>query len=563
MDLSTRDGRRQQGELIKRAAREAGMTSEELAQRVGCSRSLIYQYISGASLAQTDRLQQIAAETGKPLNWFFRGQSDEPAASAQPILANEREALDEQRRLLAAERARLEERWLQESEAHLRAIIDANASPPDWRRVAEGCQQLGALLERGDRAAELGEVLLRQGNALIQLQEWGSAKEKLERAGTLFRQSGRPDRALSCMQSLGQVNMMLGRADEALQQFLQVAGGSDWWSRWQGALSAGAAHEYMGDYASASELFSRAMQVVDERDEGPDTAFAQLYVESNWANVELDCGDLASALERASRCVRLAQRHGVQDQYVEALLTRGMALLAMGDVRQAMASLHQGLDVADLTKDHHRWSMALACISLCRSACLQTAAAIADGKEALTIALRSGASRSEIAAQRALAAAYLTSPRSRRVPIEPDAPGHVSRRTAGALTGGPGAPVAELRGERGRTSGRLPRLPGPASAPGAIHPCLPLPSSHAAPHWPRRPPAPRLTRGAASPTHRPGTGTPRSASTPGSGSIAPSAPTCCGWKPTGGAWSVPRDSGTPPTCGITSCWPSGTGSEPS
>ena len=67
MDLSTRDVRRQQGERIKRASKEAGLSLDDLASRIGCSRALIYQYASGASLAQNDRLQIIAAVVGKPI----------------------------------------------------------------------------------------------------------------------------------------------------------------------------------------------------------------------------------------------------------------------------------------------------------------------------------------------------------------------------------------------------------------------------------------------------------------------------------------------------------------
>ena len=71
MDLSTREGRRELGARIKRAAREADLSLEDLAARIGCSRALIYQYVSGSSLAQPDRLQQIGQQVGRTLAWFF------------------------------------------------------------------------------------------------------------------------------------------------------------------------------------------------------------------------------------------------------------------------------------------------------------------------------------------------------------------------------------------------------------------------------------------------------------------------------------------------------------
>src|SRR5258708_38674351 len=79
MDLSTREGRREQGLLIQKAIERANLSAEELANRIGCSRALIYQYLSGTTLAQPDRLQQIAAVTGVPLTYFFGGTApDDP-----------------------------------------------------------------------------------------------------------------------------------------------------------------------------------------------------------------------------------------------------------------------------------------------------------------------------------------------------------------------------------------------------------------------------------------------------------------------------------------------------
>src|SRR5438445_5056206 len=76
MDLSTRQGRREQGQLIQKAVERAGLSVEELANRIGCSRALIYQYLSGSTLAQPDRLQQIAALCEVPLSYFYAETTD-------------------------------------------------------------------------------------------------------------------------------------------------------------------------------------------------------------------------------------------------------------------------------------------------------------------------------------------------------------------------------------------------------------------------------------------------------------------------------------------------------
>src|SRR2546425_5637948 len=83
MDLSNRQGRREQGQRIQTAVERAGLSVEELANRIGCSRALIYQYLSGATLAQPDRLQQIAAVTGVALTYFFGGDPPDDSRRAR------------------------------------------------------------------------------------------------------------------------------------------------------------------------------------------------------------------------------------------------------------------------------------------------------------------------------------------------------------------------------------------------------------------------------------------------------------------------------------------------
>jgi len=393
---------------MKQAAHDAGLSLDELARRIGCSRALIYQYASGAALAQNDRLQQIAREVGKPLYWFFIEDLD-AAQSATELanLATERAQVDAELDRLAADRSRLEQRRASEDVAHLEALLAAYSTPANPRKVVDCCTQLTPLLAREEDPQRLASVLLQQGNALLQLQEWGAAKEKLEQAAGLFRQASRLTSARDCVQSLGHVNLMLGRVDEALQQFETVASGDDWSNRWQGTLSVGGARELLGDYPAAIAAFERALEIVEERGDTPGAEAGRLYVEANWANLELDFGDYQGALERSLRCIRMALRLGVQDQYMEALLTNGAAYLQIGDTQSATRSVQLALDVADLTSDQQHRSLALSYLSLCDTVRRRTPEAIAEGKEALALALRCSAVRAEIVAQRALCEAYL------------------------------------------------------------------------------------------------------------------------------------------------------------
>src|SRR5476651_1691436 len=82
MDLSNRQGRREQGQRIQTAVERAGLSIEELANKIGCSRALIYQYLSGSTLAQPDRLQQIAIECGVSLAYFYDDELQETSVTS-------------------------------------------------------------------------------------------------------------------------------------------------------------------------------------------------------------------------------------------------------------------------------------------------------------------------------------------------------------------------------------------------------------------------------------------------------------------------------------------------
>src|ERR1035438_5688519 len=84
MDLSSKEGRREQGLRIQRTVERAGLSIEELAGRIGCSRALIYQYLAGSTLAQPDRLQQIAAECDVDLSYFYQDEETSTDAASAP-----------------------------------------------------------------------------------------------------------------------------------------------------------------------------------------------------------------------------------------------------------------------------------------------------------------------------------------------------------------------------------------------------------------------------------------------------------------------------------------------
>src|ERR1700678_1940715 len=133
MDLRTRQGRREQGQRIQRAVERADLSIEELAGRIGCSRALIYQYVSGTTLAQPDRLQQIAEQCGVPLTYFYvatpnvatLGEEDERSAASQEVRTVNANSPTVTTQDVTAR--------LADSLRTLQELADAQESPPDYR----------------------------------------------------------------------------------------------------------------------------------------------------------------------------------------------------------------------------------------------------------------------------------------------------------------------------------------------------------------------------------------------------------------------------------------------
>jgi tetratricopeptide (TPR) repeat protein len=383
---------------------------EELAQRIGCSRPLIYQYVSGASLAQTDKLQQISRVVGKPIAWFFADETEgiAPTDSDERIaLATAMRELRHERQKVAAESESFERERARERSAALREQVLSWSSPPDWRKVADTCHRLITILEGENDLAGQAEAALQRGNALIQINDWANARDSLERAKALFQEMGLSARVLDSVQSLGHVNFMLGYIDEAMRQFEEVAAGQEWWNRWQGNVSAGAVNEVMGQYTLAAQRFETAMDIANEREGRREAEIARVYIQANWANLELDCGDFQIAADRSAECSVLSQRHALQDQYVEALITRALALLERGNLASAVEMGTQALAFAQLMEDKQRCSISQSCLALCWSESGNLADAITAGAEAMEEAIHSGVLRAESMAHRALAEVYL------------------------------------------------------------------------------------------------------------------------------------------------------------
>jgi len=184
MDLNTKEGRRRQGERILRAAEAAGISIEELAQRIGVSRALIYQYTAGFTLAQPHRLQEIARVLGVSLAHFYLDEEELPEKreARDAAIESERQTLAAERAAFEAERTQLRLRRIEETFGHLQELAEALDAPPDPRRLVSVCERVAGLAgELDDPEAEAG-AYRRMGNAHLQLAEYDRAIAALERA---------------------------------------------------------------------------------------------------------------------------------------------------------------------------------------------------------------------------------------------------------------------------------------------------------------------------------------------------------------------------------------------
>ncbi len=388
MDLSTRQGRREQGQRIQKAVERAGLSVEELANRIGCSRALIYQYLSGTTLAQPDRLQQIAAETGVSLVSFYAEEDSEEREGRRPPERDD-------------PRSRLTERIQQ-----LEELAQAQETPPDWDALVSTCDRIVSLASQIDDAPAEARALLRQGKARIHLGEASRAVESLSRAADLFASLEDSAREADARQALGNALLAVGRTGEARAQFERVARSEHLSARWTGAVSLAAVYEQLGDYRQAMERCDEAAAILEESGSAQETARGMLYVNANRVNLYMACGDFLSAEPLALRCLEDAEGQGSSDQYVEARLNLGFCALALGRWSEAHRTLAAAAQLARFLHDRSREALARGILALSLSALGDYDSALRQAKDALASALSLGDRRAELFAQMALADAY-------------------------------------------------------------------------------------------------------------------------------------------------------------
>ncbi len=402
LDLTTAEGRKRQGELILQAIKEAGLSVEQVAKDIGCSRALLYQYIAGTTLAQPDKLTLIARRVGKPLAFFYGADLAEPEA-----LQVEREALQQERAAWEHLQAEERERRLRDRLETLLKLVAAQESSPDWKAAASTCEQILPMArELGDIRAE-ALALFHLGNLQLLMADLDGALTALRQAQGLFERLNETPHALACRQSIGRALLLMGKPDEAREQFAIPAQSEHWQNRWEGIVALAAVAEWTGDFQKAMAHLDGAEDLSASAPTERMAKTVHLFVAANRANVYLACGDFAQAVKLAKEAMNLAEQLGDRDQQLEALLTQAVCQRSLGEWLSAYENAARARMLALFANDSERMTIAETVLANIASVAGDFASAKEWAKGALTAALRLRSRRAEMWAHKALAETYL------------------------------------------------------------------------------------------------------------------------------------------------------------
>ncbi len=398
MDLSTREGRRQQGKLIQAAARDAGLSAEDLASIAECSRALIYQYYSGATLVQTDRLQRIARAVGRSMAFFFGEDGvplaePVPAPSGPPTAADEAPALAPAHPAEEAPREDLPLPNLERALADLEDLARAQEGPPDPQGLVRTAERILALARVSGRQRTEAEACFRLGNAYGALGRHGEAAQALRQAIEIARQIELGPLRTQATHSLGAALLSVGACDEARGIFERQSDSPVWAARWRALVARAALAEQECDLDAALELLAETLASCEEAPSPEEASLARCYALGNQGNVHLALGDLAQALEAARACEREADRLGARDQRVEAMVNSGIALTGLGRYGEARETLSLAARLAWFAADLSRSLVARSFAAWNEALAGRHETALADGRDVCRQALREGDER--------------------------------------------------------------------------------------------------------------------------------------------------------------------------
>jgi transcriptional regulator with XRE-family HTH domain len=335
------------GARIRSAAEQAGLTLQQLGQKIGVSRPTIYAYAAGTLNVSTERLKQIAEATNQSTSHFTVTSS-----APGPV------------------------RPLEE-------LVDALLGRADLQRAVKVVHETLENAERSGRQAELASIQHKLGNALLLDGNYLEAAGHLQSARQGFLSQSMPSKAASCSQSLGYAYINTGRLERARRCFDDALENLTPDRRWMAEVSLAALAERSGDIREASD------RLKDLSERRGLSESAKRYILSNQASLAATCGHWIDS-ERLNRLALDTSGSVSSDQVTERFLQIGRALVRQMRLEEGSLWLMRAMDAAHLSGDTAR----MAFIGLVIARLLLTCGELSEAR-ALAVRWQSDAIRNE------------------------------------------------------------------------------------------------------------------------------------------------------------------------
>lgn len=382
------------GERIKLAATSAGLTLKELARRVGCTSSLMYQYVRGITNVPDETLQQIAKTTGVVMD-FFDPDKDPRAALAMPGDPGSAERLEMG---VPVDRVTADMRQLQK-------LAEAYEEP--GRNVAALIGTLNQMLAlarvRSDRQQEAW-VLWRLGTLHRDAGQCEEAQRMLGEAENLFADEGLDTYRARVQLDVALTMGELGFTDSAASILESVAAMGDPDLSWRALMNLGNLYYRAHRLEDALRAFSRAAGALEDVDAEQREGEGVPHLISSVADIAMDTGHYETALALWTRTLARAAEERKSEVFIEALLNTAQACQNVGKISEARQRLEQAVMLATfMFADPNRVGVARALLADVMVALGSLDQAREEARAAMKSAMKGGAPRGMILASLAVA----------------------------------------------------------------------------------------------------------------------------------------------------------------
>lgn len=386
------------GERIKIAATSAGLTLKELAERVGTTPALIYQYVRGITNIPPETLKRIAATTQVTLEFF------DPDKDARYAFAFREPGSQDAALAQSAARAADEVKHLEQ----LAAAYDApRRNVPALLSVLH--EMLSNARQRGDNRQE-AYSLWRIGSLHNERGEYDEARRFLTEARDRFEAEGLEDYRVFTMLDLSRTYADTGDLGRAIEFSADVAERGPKDLRWRALVNIGGLYYRQRQYDRAMQSFADAAGALEDIDDQQRQAEAIPFIMGSLADVAKDTGHYDAALALWTRTLAQATEEKRPEVFLESLLNVAECCQVMGKISEARQKLEQAVILASfLFDDVSRLSVARALLADVMVALGSLEEAKDNARSALRLATRSGGTRGTILSSLALAETCLLS----------------------------------------------------------------------------------------------------------------------------------------------------------